>query len=275
MATSPCEMIANALANVYTMLTASRGFDASDDVENMFAHWSMVKKAERDTFAKACEALYRFGLLRKDEKKNTSAELSTQFNLNKHDAGWLALNARNLLFVHKDNGVPAHAGITYCMVLVVLTARSGDESLTKLHKSEAYMGETIENLKKQGFLNVAARVIRLTYGKPGKNSQQVTSTAKLPSVSTEYWFTSEMQSNPLEHAWVPHHIPFAAMTDEERQMMPESTRKAAVGDRSKLDRIRTFDIVARWCGYAPGQVIVCKRRQLFEGGENYHLRCVV
>jgi DNA-directed RNA polymerase subunit H (RpoH/RPB5) len=270
---APCQAIIGALANLYTMLTEYRGLEPHPDVAALFARWAEIRRLPIDMphYGLICELSYRLNLLVIDPKQ-TSAATTAAMRSRRLDGAWLAMHARNLLFVQPSERAPTHRGITYSLALVVLTAMSGQEAMSKLDLARLHMNNSIEALKARGASVGSARIIRLAFGRAGKNVVPVRADNEL--VSTEAWFTSELQANPMLHELVPRHRVYAQMSADERAELPVSTQKAAAGDTSKLDVLRATDPVARWHGFVAGQVICVDRRHLFEGGVGFALRCV-
>lgn len=293
----PVEILLNALANAYTMLTAHRGFVAHELVEEIFGQWPAVYLLPLGaTRHETCRQIYRLGLLDAryepptrdadgeiDDPDKIARELAkaaaareAELNANIDNLGWLAQRTQNLLFARAD-GPPLHAGINYTLAMIVVTGRCGDESASKLAAAKVaaactLLEQTVDLARSRGARTCSARLVNIMAGAPGKTIWPVY--VANSCVSVEYWYTDELQHNPLKHTLVPTHKVFATMSDEERARIPAPTRAAAMGDSDKLDGLLTTDPISRWLGYVRGQIICIERAALFDGGIGYSVRCV-
>lgn len=248
-----CHLVINALANLYVSL-ADRGFDIESVARSVFVRWRAIRMlGPSPRYDRICELTYRKFIL----------EEETDIERRLDDAAWLAMHANNFLFVRDAD---THRGITYSVVYVVVTPPSGPEAIGKLDRARGRLDMIAKGMETTG------RVIRLIVGRAGTNVKKVT--FENESVSTETWYTSELQWVPVEHDLVARHQVYAQMTEAEKARLPPSTRLAAEGDSSKLDIILVTDVIARWYGYALGQVICITRRHKFDGGESFHIRRV-
>ena len=277
---NPVQKLYCALAMVHTMLTRYRGFEAHVDASAVFANAPAIAALpmNSDAHARACWFAYRLNLLPMPDDTDVSARARTEWmNRNVSNAAWVADNARNLMYVQPDERAPLHSGLSYSIAFVVT---GGTLSSHKRQQAIDSAKHVVESARAQRLPVTGLRIVYIVCGERPTVPVGVEHLVGDTNVSIETWYTEELQLNVPEHVDVPEHVAwpefYRSLTSDERRTLPQATVRAATDPsyRPRLDDIAVTDPVARWHGFAPGQVICIKDRQLFEGGTSYRLRCV-
>lgn len=260
-----CHRLVVALCNIYTMMTRDRQLIAEPSDEPILSRLSKLQKLplSGDLYARVCDQLFELSFLDR-------AHVPT-YQANKEDPVWIAERMRMLVFAVPDDTEPAHMGIGYRLVFIVPTARSGDVTNQKMRMAQTYMNNTLDQLRAR-YPGIKGRLFRLVCGEPLVNV--VRTKADDNDVSTEVWFTDELQIDPTMHIDVPLHCDYATMAPENAARIPRPMRNLARDDPVKLDVLSPTDIIARWYSFALGQVVCVERREKHDYGTTYNLRFV-
>lgn len=266
--TPPTEIIYQALAAVYTMLVKYRGFTTYADTHLALGKAELIRMLplDKNYYRSAIDRIFMLNLLHRDSVKEFTSLV---------DERWLCAHVRPFLFITPQEIGRSHAGITYSLVLVVVTTSDTEAAAPKLKHAYRQLHNMYDQLKLKKLPVTKARILRLVYGPAPTNPTPIVVADSL--VSTETWYTAEIQTDITKNFLVPSHQAFDGMTQDELNKLPEYIRKAITGshaDPNKLDIIYDHDIIARWYGFVAGQHIVIKRRVLMEGGESYTIRVV-
>ena len=84
----------------------------------------------------------------------------------------------------------------------------------------------------------------------------------------QFFLTRELMYNPMKHELVPKH---KKMTEEEIKKLMEETQ---LKSKNQLPLIQKQDIIARWLGLYPGDIVKITR-YTETSGKYYYYRCCV
>lgn len=263
------------LANLHTLLTRYRGFEGTEDTNLVFANADKIKMLPIDSMyhRQVCFLVYRLNLLQINAAPSPEGDITNDILANIKNAEWLAVHTRNLIYVQRADSLPIHNGITYSVVVVTVSIARGEQSNAKVRHAQDVAQHLVTSMREKNVAVTKARIVNLVIGDRPKSD--VYPCVVTPDVSYEIWYSEELQLNAVEHELVPEHVAWESLTADDIKRLPSSTvRIATAGDVAKLDKLLESDIIARWHGFARGQVVCINRKQLFEGGTNSVLRYV-
>ncbi len=267
--TSSPETLYSALATLHAMIVDDRKFIAYADCALALGRADTLRMLPMSSslYRRVVDNIFRLNLLQRDrvgEYQNCST-----------DAAWLCDSVRNLVYVRPREVPPAHAGITYSVIVVVVTsADDTDAANIKLKLAEKHLHAMEKQLREKRMSLDKARIVRLVLGETPTNVVPIKTVDSL--ITLETWHAPEIQSNVTKNDLVPRHRAMDSLTEQEVAALPVTIRKAVEpgSDPTKIDALFTTDMMARWYGFMRGQYVLVERRLLLEGGESYTVRFV-
>lgn len=270
---APAETLVTALAHLFAILTEHRGLVPDPGAAPLATQWPIVRQMPLDApeFPALAALVYRLGVFDGAASTGSERAQTAAVDANRIDGGWLALRARSFFFV-QPTATPRHPGITYSLAVVVATASAGQDSMAKLARARAHIQRAVDLLRRRRAYVTSARVVRLVYGRPAKRVRPPVQNSA--DVSTEVWYTDELQYDSMAHELVPPHRLLAQMTPAELAPIPAVSLRIARQSPDRLDVLLETDRVARVAGYVPGQLICIERAALLDGGRSFSFRVV-